>query len=186
MGVNKVYLKSGKTIESDECLTPRYGVEPIIKHLKAKGYKKIWCPFDKEDSQYARVLRQHGFAVKTSHLENGKDFFEFEPAGDYDCIVSNPPYSCKTAILKRLYELNKPFAVLLPQNSLQSINRVKMFTNNGLEYLGFTRRICFYTWGNLEYFNTGNHFATGYFCKDVLPEKLMFEDIEHIQEPYNN
>ena len=38
--LNKAYLQSGRTEESDECLTPRYVVEPIIKYLKEKSKKQ--------------------------------------------------------------------------------------------------------------------------------------------------
>lgn len=41
MAMNKAYLTCGRTAESDECLTPRYAVYPIIKYLKAKGFKTI-------------------------------------------------------------------------------------------------------------------------------------------------
>lgn len=183
MGINKAYLESGRGPESDECLTPRYGVIPIIKHLKYKDYKKIWCPFDMDDSQYVRVLKDEGFEVLNTHLENGQDFFKTNSLS-CDAIVSNAPFSCKDDILKRLYKIRKPFAILLPQNSLQAIGRVNMFMEYGLEYLGFDRRICFYTNGNLDAWNPGNHFASGYFCKDVLPEKLLFERLQPIQEPY--
>ncbi len=183
MAINKAYLTSGRTKESDECLTPRYGVEPIVKHLKAKGYRFIWCPFDKEDSQFVRVLKSHGFTVYYSHLEGGGDFFEHDVPYGCDCIVSNPPFSIKDKVLARLYEFNIPFAMLLPQNSLQSIGRVNMYLEHGLEYLGFDRRICFYTNGDLDAWKGGNHFASGYFCKDVLPKPMQFERLNPIQEP---
>ena len=72
---NNQYLNAGRNEESDECLTPRYAVEPIVKYLKAKGYKNILCPFDKEDSHFVRVLKREGFSVKYSHIMRRKDFF---------------------------------------------------------------------------------------------------------------
>lgn len=181
--MNVGYLTASSTPESDECYTPRYGVTPIVKYVLAKGYKKVWCPFDLEHSFYVRLLKEAGMEVIHSHLGEGKDFFHYEPE-EYDVIVSNPPFSIKDKILKRLYSLDKPFAVLLPQNSLQALSRVHMFIDNGIEYLGFDRRICFYINGNLGAWMAGNHFASGYFCKDVLPSSLIFEKLEPIQEPY--
>lgn len=185
MGINKGYLTSGRNAESDECLTPRYAVEPIIKYLEYKKFQTIWCPFDKKDSMYVRVLKKHGFNVLYSHINDGGDFFKNVPDIEFDCIVSNPPFSKKDKILQRLYELNKPFMMLLPQNSLQSIKRVELFIENSLEYLGFDRRICFYTKGDLTKIKFGNHFASGYFCYNVLPEKLIFEKLTENQELYN-
>jgi len=187
--MNKGYLTSGRTKESDECLTPEYAVIPLIKHLRRKGYRKIWCPFDKDDSFFVRVLKAEGFTVINTHYdplkEEGKDFFN-NNYNHIDCIVSNPPFSIKDAVLEHLYNIDKPFAVLLPQNALQSIKRVKMFIDNGLEYLGFNRRICFYINGNMEEWASGNHFASGYFCKDVLPSKMVLEELNPIQRQYKD
>lgn len=192
MAINKGYLTCDKTAEGDEVITPRYAVEPIVKYIKDKGYKTIWCPFDKEHSQYVRVLQRECFEVIAT---GGCNFFNI-PKLKCDCIVSNPPFSCKDDILKKCYEMKIPFALLLPQNSLQSNKRTKMFIDNGLEYLGFDSRICFYTrskdisgnyrWNasDLEKIKIGNHFASAYFCWNMLPEKLILETIDVIQEPY--
>lgn len=185
MGLNIGYLTAGRTAESDECLTPRYVVEPIIKYLKAKNFKKIFCPFDKKDSFYVRLLKDAGFDVLYSHIEDGGDFFKTDFSGlDFECIVSNPPFSKKDEVLERLYEIGKPFAILLPQNTLQSVERTKLFIKHGLEYLGFDKRACFYTNNNLQAIKFGSAFASGYFCKDVLPKSLIFEILEPKQEPY--
>ncbi|MCK5603810.1 tRNA (adenine-N(6)-)-methyltransferase [Candidatus Pacearchaeota archaeon] len=183
MGLNKGYLTADRGKESDECLTPRYGVLPIIPYLKAREYSCICCPFDKPDSMFVRTLTSEGFHVQSSHIDEGVDFFDKVHLSE--CVVSNPPFSCKDRVLERLYKRKTPFAILLPQNSLQSVMRTNLFIKNGLEYLGFDRRICFYTNGDLESWKSGNHFASGYFCKDVLPEKLMFEKLAPIQECYN-
>ena len=57
-------------------------------------------------------------ALPISHIGTGQDFLQYEPQEDYDYIISNPPFSKKDAILKRLYELKKPFAILMPLNVL--------------------------------------------------------------------
>jgi len=183
--MNKGYLQASTCKESDECLTPRYGILPIIPYLRARGYKNIWCLFDKLDSQYVRILKANEFVVIATHISvKGEDFFEMKTPKNIDCIVSNPPFSCKTKVLKKLYELNIPFAILLPQNALQAVNRVPLYIENGLEYLGFDRRINFYTRRELDAWKGSVSFANGYFCKNVLPEKLIFEKLTPIQENY--
>src|SRR5574344_1585494 len=114
MGINKGYLTCGRDKESDECLTPRYVVAPIIKYLKARNFKKIWCPFDFEHSQYVRMLKNAGFEVINTHILGWGDFLQIDSSTlEFDCIVSNPPFSIKDKILKKLYEIGKPFAILL-------------------------------------------------------------------------
>lgn len=187
MAINKAYLNSGRTKESDECLTPRYVIEPILKYLKLNGFKKIWCPFDLEHSLYVRILKENGYNVVNTHILGGGDFLNINPDTiDFECIVSNPPFTLKDKILKRLYEINKPFAILLPIQSLQSKERTKLFIKYGLQLLSFDKRACFYTNNDLSKIKFGNHFASAYFCKDFLPKDLIFEILEPKQESYYN
>lgn len=92
--------------KNDEYYTPAYAVYPIIKKIKPNS--TIWCPFDTEDSKYVQVLKNQGFNVIYGHISTGQDFFDIEvPECDY--IISNPPYSLKGDVFKRLFELKKPF-----------------------------------------------------------------------------
>ena len=116
-----------------------------------------------------------GYNVVHSHIFEGKDFFSYEPT-QYDIIVSNPPFSVKDKILKRLYELNKPFAILLPLNSLQGNTRYKYF-KQGIQLLSFDKRIGFYTPEHMNSPVEGTPFASAYFCKDILPKDLIIEEL---------
>ena len=42
------------------------------------------------------------------------DFFENVDLIDYDILISNIPFSIKKDILQKLYEVNKPFIVIMP------------------------------------------------------------------------
>lgn len=121
MANNIGYLTSSKTPEHQELYTPYYAVKPIVKYIP-KDYK-IWCPFDMEWSSFYQTFKKNGFDVIRSHIDEGKDFFLYEP-DDYDVIISNPPFNIKDQILKRLYDLNKPFAVLLPLNTASRQNQI--------------------------------------------------------------
>ena len=39
---------------NDECMTPNYGVEPILKYIQKNAV--VWCPFDKEDSEFVKLI----------------------------------------------------------------------------------------------------------------------------------
>lgn len=184
MKINKGYLTARTDTNSDEWLTPAYAVEPIVDYLKQREYHTIWCPFDKADSQFVRVLRDNDFKVQATHIENGTDFFESDIPRGTQCIVSNPPFSKKVDILKQCYKLNIPFALLLPQNTLQSKKTTELFIEHGVEYLGFDKRICFYNPDKLEKPQSGVAFATGYFCSKVLPERLKLQELQIRTEPY--
>ena len=154
--------------------TPFYAVDPIIKYLP-KG-KVIWCPFDEQWSAFYVRLRELGYKVIRSSLSDGKDFFTYEPE-KWDLIVSNPPFSIKDRILKRLYSFQKPFAVLLPLNSLQGKTRYKYFAGGGIQLLSFDIRICYHNQDNMKKVVKGSPFASAYFCKDILPKDLIIEKL---------
>ena len=62
---------------TDECYTPDYAVLPLLKHIDSS--MTVWCPFDKNWSEYVKVLRGNGNRVICSHIDDGADFFEYEP-----------------------------------------------------------------------------------------------------------
>lgn len=113
MGLNVGYLMSDKN--DNELYSPYYIVDHIMKYLPKD--KIILTPFDEEWSAFYRRLKENGFNVVRSSLAEGQDFFKYEPE-HWDVIVSNPPFSIKDRIIERLYSFNKPFAILLPLNSL--------------------------------------------------------------------
>lgn len=178
MANNIGYLTSSKTPEHQELYTPYYAVKPIVKYIP-KDYK-IWCPFDMEWSSFYQTFKENGFDVIRSHIDEGKDFFLYEP-DDYDAIISNPPFNIKDQILKRLYDLNKPFAVLLPLNTLQGKTRYKYF-KNGIQMLSFDQRIGFHNGQNMNSTIEGSPFATAYFCRNLLPKDLIIEKLNKYEK----
>ena len=45
-----------KKAATDEWYTLPYSVEIILPYLKEKNFKKVWCPFDKKDSEFVKML----------------------------------------------------------------------------------------------------------------------------------
>ena len=105
------WLRKNAFNKKDEYYTPRILVEPIVKYLKPKS--TIWCPFDTKDSEFVRCFEENGFDVIYSHIWLGQDFFTYTPSKDYDYIISNPPFSRKLDVLDRLYNIGKPFAMVM-------------------------------------------------------------------------
>jgi len=144
--------------------------------------KIIWCPFDEEWSAFYQMLKENNFNVIRSSLAEGQDFFTYEPK-QWDIVVSNPPFSLKDKVLKRLNDLNKPFAILLPLNSLQGEKRYNWCFKNGIQLLAFDRRIDYHTNFNFNTYTKGNHFASAYFCRDILPKDLILEELIKYERP---
>ena len=160
--------------KNDEYYTPSYAVYPIMKYLKEGS--TIWCPFDKEDSQFVQVLTKEGFKVIYGHIETGQDFFKVEvPECDY--IISNPPYSLKGEVFKRLYDIGKPFAMLINfQGIFAHKDRFEMFKNNRTEMLWLSPRVNYIKQG--DYKASGVPFQSGYLCSSIFKEQLNFEYLD--------
>ena len=182
MSLNVGYLTAVTNAESSEQYTPYYAVDPIIKYISKD--KLIWMPFDMEWSAFYQRFKELGYQVIRSHIYEEKDFFEYEP-DKYDVIVSNPPFHQKNKVLKRLYELNKPFAVLLPLNSLQGRGRYECF-KNGIQILSFDQRIGFHNKQHMNIPVEGSPFATAYFCRNVLPRDLIVEKLNKYERSLEN
>lgn len=176
MALNIGYLQSDK--ENNELYTPYYAVDPILKYIPKD--KIIWCPFDEEWSAFYKRLKEEGYNVVRSSLKDGQDFFTYEP-DKWDMIVSNPPFSSKDKVLERLYSFKKPFAILLPLNSLQGKTRFKFFTQ-GIQLLSFDSRISFHKPDSMDIVIKGSPFATAYFCKDLLPRDLIVEELKFYEK----
>ena len=160
----------GKT---DEWYTPASAVEPIIKYITQ--HSVVWCPFDTEESNFVKLLRQRGFQVISSHIDEGQDFFTYEPK-QWDIIVSNPPYSIRNEILAKAISFNKPFALLMNTNGLfDSKIRFDMFKaiNFSLYYL--RGRVNYMKeYGLLE--KSSPPFQSAYICRGLSNDKIIFQD----------
>lgn len=177
LALNIGYLTSDK--EDNELYTPYYATDHIIKYLPKD--KIIWCPFDENWFAFYNRLKEEGYNVVRSSLAEGQDFFNYEPE-KWDIIVSNPPFSIKDKVLERLYSFNKPFAVLLPLNSLQGKTRYKYF-KDGIQILSFDARICYHNKKHMDSVVKGSPFATAYFCRDLLPKDLIVEKLVTYERP---
>lgn len=174
MAENVGYLQSDRSKNGDERYTPSYAVRPLLEFIP--NDKIIWCPFDKERSAFVDVFKKQGYNVIYSHIDYGQDFFCYEPK-KWDIMVSNPPFSKKDAVLCRAYELNKPFALLLPANSIQGKTRFKIFKNN-VQMLCFDQRIGFMDPDHMNKPVEGTSFGSAYFCRDLLPTKLELRSLD--------
>lgn len=161
-----------KKSNTDEWYTPKEPVEMIVPYLVRGGYKKILCPFDKEESNYVQVLREKGFEVTFGHIETGEDFFEIKDFSQYDAVVSNPPFSKRQQIFERLFDVGIPFALIINWNGLfDSRARWEMFSKNKFELLIPLGRTHFF---NKKCKGNSPNFQSIYVCKGMLEKQIEF------------
>lgn len=157
------YMKNEK---NDELYTPEYAIIPLLKYLPKNT--TIWECTDYGKSNITKVLKENGYEVITTH-KNKFDFLQDKPNFNFDMIITNPPYSLKDDFIKKCYEYNKPFALLLPITSLEGVERGNYWRKYGIDLLIFDRRV--------EYMNKSCYFNTSWFCYKILPKQLLFLEL---------
>ena len=158
--------------KNDECLTPDYGVKPIIKYIPKNAV--VWCPFDTEESEFVKQIRANGNKVIYSHISNGQDFYTWEPKERWDCIVSNPPFTAKRQIFERALSFNKPFALIMSNTWLNDAAPKRLFKEKDLQLLMFEQRMKFLNNGKVQNKIT---FSSSYFCYNFLPKQIIMESL---------
>lgn len=163
-----LYPKGG----NDDCYTPAYGVTPLLEFLEPFRRQIIWCPFDNAQSQFVVVLRAAGHRVVYSHIDEGQDYYAYEPPA-WDLMVSNPPFTGKRKVFERALAFGKPFALLMANTWLNDAAPKQLWKDVDLELLMFDKRIEFggqSTSGKIT-------FSSSYFCRGILPKQLVMRDL---------
>ncbi len=151
--------KSKELKESDFCQTPAYALGPILPYLKPAW--RIWESAAGE-GLLVDGLREKSFpAVLSSDVLTGQDFFEYDPV-QWDCLVTNPPYTLKYPWLRRCYELGKPFALLLPVETMGAKKAQVLMRHYGFEIILFSPRVDF-KMPRAGYSGGGAQFSTCWF-----------------------
>lgn len=162
--------------KNDDFFTPLYAIKPIEKYILPPP-RKIWCPFDTEDSLFVKEFRKLGYSVVATHIRNNQDFFQIEiPECDY--IISNPPYSLKGEVLQKLFKIGKPFAMLVGVVGLfESQFRFNLFKENEFEIMYMNKRISYFKDYADEKPSLNPPFSSVYVCHNMLPKQIVFEEI---------
>ena len=143
----------------DEYYTPKYAVNIITEYIKKDDI--VWCPFDKKESNFVKIIEKTN-KVYYTHIDTGDDFLLYEPDFEFDVIISNPPFSIKNEVLKKCYDYNKKFCLMLPFTMFNSIKTVSMLKND-IQFLITDRRI--------SYNGERPNFTTWFVCRDFLPSQ---------------
>ena len=151
----------------DDFQTPPAALYPLLPFLKRDWV--LWeCACGK--GYLVEALKGYGFEVIGSDILDGHDFLRWQPT-QFDCIITNPPYSLKQKFLLRAYQLGKPFAFLLPLTTLETKVRQDLFKRHGVEIILFDKRINFYGLGR----ESKSWFSTAWFTNGLkIGQQLTF------------
>jgi hypothetical protein len=95
-----------------------------------------------------------------------------------DYIISNPPYSHKGEVLQRLFDIGKPFAMLVGVVGLfESQMRFDMFKSHDFEIMYMNRRIAYFKSYDEKKPSLNPPFSSVYVCRFMLPKQIVFEEI---------
>lgn len=150
------------TSKNDEYYTPRYAVEILKPYLK--DWKTIWCPFDKDWSNYVVIFKELGYNVIYTHIDNNEDFLTYQPDFDFDVIITNPAFSIKNETIKRCIYHNKPYCLLLPYSMFFAKSSIKVVKDN-VQFLMIDDRISYN--GSRANFNSWYIGGNNFFDKDI-------------------
>lgn len=169
MKSDKILYSSGN---NDECYTPTYGVEPILEYIPKNAV--VWCPFDKEDSQFVVQIGKQNVVVR-SHIETGQDFFDYEPP-IWDMIISNPPFTNKRKFFERALSFNKPFALIMSNTWLNDAAPKQLFKDKDLQLLMFDKRMEFIQPNGKK--TDKITFSSSYYCWNFLPKQIIMKELK--------
>ncbi|WP_368486649.1 sugar-phosphate nucleotidyltransferase [Spiroplasma sp. DGKH1] len=144
----RVISKEPPIRNKDHVETPKWVVQDMYNRINIKKYRNVWLPFNHLESEFRQEALNNNLSnFKATHIFDDlqNDFFITKPPNHCDLIISNPPFSIQNQILERLFELNIPFAMLLPLRTLETEPRGNLFEkyNNDIQILIFKKRIKF-------------------------------------------
>lgn len=173
-------FRSGSTKKAhtfDRCQTPFYALDPLIPYLPNCT---LWESAAGE-GQMAAKLKLSRFQVIATDILTGQNFFEADPPS-WGCQVTNPPYSVKYKWLERSYQLDKPFALLLPLETMGASKGQKLFEHYGIEIILLDKRVNF-KMPHRGYTGAGAHFPVTWFTWGLgIGQQITFGKIQRYED----
>lgn len=145
----------------DFCQTPPYALQPLYQYIPQ--YRVIWeCASG--EGYLVRALQDRGYVVVQSDIiyDDKWDFISMTPPGLWDVIITNPPFSKKYKFIERCYELCRPWALLMPVETLGAARAQRLFERYDMELILLSKRVDF-KMPNKKWSGKGSHFPVAWF-----------------------
>jgi len=160
-------FKINSFLKHDDYMTPKYAWENIKEYIPKD--KIIWEAFY-GDGKSGTYLQEMGLNV----IHEPIDFFDNDKG---DMIVSNPPFSLSKEIMNRLYEIDKPFIIILPSSKINT-QYFRKWREKGIQIIIPRKRIHFEKKVNGEVpanWKNACNFDCFYYCYKInLPRDIIF------------
>lgn len=123
---------------NDIIYTPRYLAKLIIEQLPIQENDILLDPFRGNGAFYDQFPKTQ--EKDWCEIEDGRDFFDYN--NHVDWIISNPPYSKYTEVMRHSYELANDIVYLIPLNKIVSSwgRCVDLANYGGIPKFGFFQR----------------------------------------------
>lgn len=161
-----------KSDPRDRCYTPGYALDPLLPYLPTGV---VW-ESAAGDGHLVRAMEGKGRAVIATEITQGQNFFTYAPDEPWAVQVTNPPYSSKYHWIERSYAIGRPWALLMPLETLGAWSAQKWFRKYGVEVLLLNKRINFYM-PNMGLTGGGANFPVAWFCWQVLPAPIVYGNV---------
>lgn len=115
-----------KNLYSDEWYTSQETVNKAIELLNPNPNSLILCPFDSKNSLFVKTLE----VMEHSVIYAIDDFID----GQFrlcDYIITNPPFSIKDKVIKKVYEYGVKAVLIMPIDALGGVKRHEMYREYG-------------------------------------------------------
>tara|TARA_E500000318_G_C3462217_1_gene173113 strand:+ start:166 stop:678 length:513 start_codon:yes stop_codon:yes gene_type:complete len=147
----------------DDYMTPKYAWENI-KQFIPEDYKIIYEPFYGDGSS-GKFLQE--LLPDKTIIHQDLDFYEYSTQFNYDMILSNPPFSDAKKIMPKMFELDKPFILLMPSSKINT-NYFRQWKERKIQIIIPTKRIHFKKFVNgKEVPTNGANFDCFYYCYKI-------------------
>jgi len=189
-------MKAG-TVDSSQshdcCQTPPYALDPLLPYIPRDAV--IWEPCAGKGSM-ASTLRSRGYTVIATDIlpivstlvdpnvvECSRNCFTWAPA-DFDIIITNPPYSINRQIHERCAALGKPFALLVPVETLGMGGLHALFDEIDHEQLLLDSRVDFMMPSQSSWLEGSAQFPTFWSCRGLLGRQVVRSSIKAIKKAF--
>lgn len=179
MTMNKRRPKSNRNPDEtgalDMCQTPPYALTPLLPFIPKNAI--VWESADGEGYMSNALGRAGLFTISTDIIFK-QDFFTEQPPF-YTHQVTNPPYSKKYKWIKQSYELGRPFALLVPTETISRADVQVLMQKYGYEVMLLDRRIDFKM--PSKGWDSHSQFPVIWYCWRMLPKCVNFGHVDRAE-----